>query len=154
MIDPFIPLLLLSPSPRVVNVSSLLGKIKLVSNEWAIKTLSDGVGLTAEKVDEVLNEFLKDFKEGLLKEKGWPTNIAAYRVSKAAMNAHTRILAQKYSSICVNCICPGYTKTDITCNTGPLTPQDAAEGPILLALLPEDGPSGQFFYQKNILTTF
>ncbi|KAJ8556317.1 hypothetical protein K7X08_023075 [Anisodus acutangulus] len=154
MIDAFIPLLLLSPSPRVVNVSSLLGKIKLVSNEWAIKALSDGEGLTAEKVDEVVNEFLLGFKEGLLKEKGWPTDLAAYKVSKAAMNAYTRIVAQRYPSMCVNCICPGFTKTDITCNTGPLTPEDAAEGPVRLALLPEDGPSGQFFYRKNVSITF
>ncbi|XP_059301633.1 (+)-neomenthol dehydrogenase-like [Lycium ferocissimum] len=154
MIDDFIPLLLLSPSPRVVNVSSLLGKIKLVSNEWAIKALSDGENLTTEKVDEVLNEFLMNFKEDLLKEKGWPNVFSAYKVSKAAMNAYTRIVAQKYSSICINCIGPGFAKTDITCNTGPMTPQDAAEGPILLALLPEDGPSGQFFYRKNVLTTF
>ncbi|MCD9640678.1 hypothetical protein HAX54_026128 [Datura stramonium] len=154
MIDAFIPLLLLSPSPRVVNVSSLLGRIKLVSNEWAIKALSDVESLTTEKVDEVVNEFLTGFEEGLLKEKGWPTDMAAYKVSKAAMNAYTRIVAQKYSSMCVNCICPGYSKTDITCNTGLATPDDAAEGPVYLALLPEGGPSGQFFFRKNIPITF
>lgn len=154
MIDVFIPLLLLSPSPRVVNVSSLLGKIKLVSNEWAIKTLSDEKGLTTEKVDEVVNEFLICFKEGLLKEKGWPIDLAAYKMSKVAMNAYTRIVAQKYSSICINCICPGFANTDITCNTGPMTPEEAAKGPLGLALLPEGGPSGQFFYRKNIPITF
>lgn len=154
MIDAFIPLLLLSPSPRVVNVSSLLGKIKLVSNEWAIKALSDGESLTTEEVDKVVNEFLMSFKEGLLKEKGWPTDIAAYKVSKAAMNAYTRIVAQKYSSICVNCICPGYAKTGITCNTGSRTSEEAAEGPVDLALLPEGGPSGQFFFRKNIAIPF
>ncbi|OIS99473.1 PREDICTED: (+)-neomenthol dehydrogenase-like isoform X1 [Nicotiana attenuata] len=154
MIEAFIPLLLLSPLPRIVNISSLLGKIKLVSNEWAIKALSDGEGLTTEKVDEVLNKFLVDFKEGLLEEKGWPTDMAAYKLSKAALNAYTRIVAQKYSSICVNCICPGYTKTDITCNTGPLTPEEATESPVILALLPEGGPSGQFFFRKNVLATF
>ncbi|XP_019252211.1 PREDICTED: (-)-isopiperitenone reductase-like isoform X2 [Nicotiana attenuata] len=127
---------------------------ELVSNEWAIKALSDGEGLTTEKVDEVLNKFLVDFKEGLLEEKGWPTDMAAYKLSKAALNAYTRIVAQKYSSICVNCICPGYTKTDITCNTGPLTPEEATESPVILALLPEGGPSGQFFFRKNVLATF
>ncbi|XP_009614220.1 (+)-neomenthol dehydrogenase isoform X2 [Nicotiana tabacum] len=154
MIEAFIPLLLLSPLPRVVNISSLLGKLKLVSNEWAIKALNDVEGLTTEKVDEVLNEFLMDFKKGLLEEKGWPIDMAAYKVSKAALNTYTRIVPQKYSSICVNCICPGYTKTDITCNTGSLTPEEAAESPVILALLPEGGPSGQFFFRKNVLTTF
>ncbi|XP_015055241.1 (+)-neomenthol dehydrogenase-like isoform X1 [Solanum pennellii] len=154
MVDAFIPLLLLSPLPRIVNVSSLLGKIKLVSNEWAIKALSDEKNLTTEKVDEIVNEFLWAFEEGVLEEKGWPIDLAAYKVSKVAMNAHTRIVAQKYSSICVNCICPGFAKTDITCNTGPMTPEEAAKGTIGLALLPDGGPSGQFFYRKNIPISF
>lgn len=101
-----------------------------------------------------MNEFLWAFKEGVLEEKGWPIDLAAYKVSKVAMNAHTRIVAQKYSSICVNCICPGFAKTDITCNTGLTTPEEAAKGPIGLALLPDGGPSGQFFYRKNIPISF
>lgn len=32
MVDAFVPLLLLSPLPRIVNVSSLLGKIKVHFN--------------------------------------------------------------------------------------------------------------------------
>uniref|UniRef100_M1AND9 (+)-neomenthol dehydrogenase n=1 Tax=Solanum tuberosum TaxID=4113 RepID=M1AND9_SOLTU len=127
---------------------------QLVSNEWAIKALSDEKSLTTEKVDEIVNEFLCAFKEGVLEEKGWPIDLAAYKVSKVAMNAHTRIVAQKYSSICVNCICPGFVNTDITCNTGPMTPEEAAKGPIGLALLPDGGPSGHFFYRKNIPISF
>ncbi|XP_027768043.1 (+)-neomenthol dehydrogenase-like isoform X2 [Solanum pennellii] len=129
-------------------------KTMLVSNEWAIKALSDEKNLTTEKVDEIVNEFLWAFEEGVLEEKGWPIDLAAYKVSKVAMNAHTRIVAQKYSSICVNCICPGFAKTDITCNTGPMTPEEAAKGTIGLALLPDGGPSGQFFYRKNIPISF
>ncbi|CAJ2657740.1 unnamed protein product [Trifolium pratense] len=84
-----LPLLQLSDSPRVVNVSSLGGKIEKVSNEWAKGVLSDVDNLTEERIDEVLKEFLKDYEEGSLERKGWPRFLAAYIVAKASMNAYT-----------------------------------------------------------------
>jgi len=122
-------------------------------NEWAKGVLGDAESLTEERVDEVLSEFLKDFKEGSLETKGWPGLMPAYRVSKAAQNAYTRIVAKKYPSFRVNCLCPGFVKTDINHNTGYLTIDEGAEGAVRLALLPNDGPSGLFFY-RNEVTTF
>lgn len=116
--------------------------------------LNDVESLCEDKVDEVVNEFLKDFKEGLLESKGWPTHLSAYTVSKAAMSAHTRILAKKYPSFRVNCLCPGYCRTDITVNTGVFTAAEGAERVVRLALLPNDGPSGYFFYQEEMLPFF
>ncbi|GLT84576.1 hypothetical protein SLE2022_027970 [Rubroshorea leprosula] len=49
MSETFIPLLQLSDSPRIVNVSSSMGKLKNVSNEWAKAILSDAENLTEEK---------------------------------------------------------------------------------------------------------
>ncbi|KAK3013739.1 hypothetical protein RJ639_010031 [Escallonia herrerae] len=88
-----IPLLMLSSSSRIVNISSKLGQLKDVSNEWAKGVLSDADGLTEERKDEVVNCFLKDVREDLLEAKSWPVNLSAYMVSKAALNAYTRILA-------------------------------------------------------------
>ena len=65
------------------------------SNEWARKILSDVDGLTEERVDDFVHCFLKDAKEDLLEQKGWPNILSAYKVSKAALNAHTRIFGQK-----------------------------------------------------------
>ncbi|KAK2650367.1 hypothetical protein Ddye_017856 [Dipteronia dyeriana] len=93
MVEAFVPLLRLSDSAWIVNVSSLKGLLKNVTNEWAKGVLSDGDNVTEEKIDEVLKEYLKDFKVG---SKGWPFNMSAYIISKAAMNAYTRILAKKY----------------------------------------------------------
>lgn len=149
MTEAFIRLLLLSPSPRIVNVSSLLGKVKLISNEWAKGLFSYAEMLTEEKVDDVINEFLKDFKDGSLQAKGWPSELAAYKVSKSSMNAYTRIIANKYQTFQVNCICPGYTRTDITSHTGHITAAEAAESVVKLALLSDDGPSGLFFRQAE-----
>ena len=109
--------------------------------------------LTEERVDEVLNEYLKDFKEVSLETKGWPRYSSAYRISKAAMNAYTRIVANKFPSFWVNCLCPSYVKTDINYNNGYLTTDEGAESVVKLALLPNDGPSGLFFF-RNEVTTF
>ena len=120
-----------------------------VSNEWAKGVFSDVENLTEERVDEVLSQYLNDYKEGSLETKRWPANAAAYILSKAAMNAYTRILAKKHPNFCINCVCPGYVKTDMTNNTGKLTAEEGAETPVRLALLPKGGPSGLFFSQKE-----
>ncbi|TXG62824.1 hypothetical protein EZV62_009818 [Acer yangbiense] len=141
MCEAFIPLLQLSDSPRIVNVSSSMGLLKNVTNEWAKGVLSDANNLTEEKIDEVLKEYLKDFKEG---SKDW-----FYILSKAAMNAYTRILAKKCPNFCINSVCPGYVKTDINFNTGMLSVEEGAESAVRLALLPNGGPSGLFFSRKE-----
>ncbi|KAI8021666.1 (+)-neomenthol dehydrogenase [Camellia lanceoleosa] len=145
MIEALNPLLQLSDSPRIVNVSSVAGKLKLMPSEWAKGVLNDVESLTEERIEEVLNEFLKDFKEGVLETKGWPTFWSAYAVSKAAINAYTRILAKKHPTFRINCVCPGWVKTDINNHIGKLTTEQGAQCPVKLALLPDDGPSGLFF---------
>ncbi|PNY06619.1 (+)-neomenthol dehydrogenase, partial [Trifolium pratense] len=143
------PLLKLSDSPRVVNVSSTLGKLGSLKNEWTKKVFSDVDNLTEEKVDEVLKKFLEDFKEGSLESKDWPQTGGAYVLSKAAMNAYTRIVAKNFPTLCINSICPGYVITDITGNTGKLTAEEGAASVVKLALLPNGSPSGQFYIRTK-----
>ncbi|XP_043693456.1 salutaridine reductase-like [Telopea speciosissima] len=144
--EALLPILQLSDSPRIVIVSSSAGKLQNISHTWAKEVLSDIDGLTEERVDEAVNKFLKDFKEGLLETQGW----SAYNMSKAALNAYTRILSKKFPKYRINCVCPGYVKTDFNYNTGNFTVEEGAAGPIKLALLPDDGPSGLFFFQKEV----
>ncbi|PHT40587.1 (+)-neomenthol dehydrogenase [Capsicum baccatum] len=150
MIEAFIPLLQLSHSPRIVNVASSMGKLKLLCNKWATEVLSDADSLTEAKVDQVVNEFFKDFTEKSIESKGWPSYFTAYKVSKASLIAYTRVLAAKYPNFRINSVCPGYCKTDVNANTGSLTAGEGAEGLVNLALLPNDGPSGLFFYRKEV----
>ncbi|KAK3433854.1 (+)-neomenthol dehydrogenase [Eucalyptus grandis] len=145
MVDAFIGLLQTSDSPTIVNVSSSMAKLENLPEGLATEVFSNAESLTEEKVDEVLKEFLSDFEEGSVKTKGWPVHLSAYTVSKAALNAYTRILAANYPTFRINCVCPGFVKTDINCNTGSLTPEEGAEGPMSLALLLSGGPSGRFF---------
>jgi (+)-neomenthol dehydrogenase len=133
-----------------LKVLILLMSNQRVCNECAKGVLSDADNLTEERIDEVLKEFIKDFEEGSLERKGWPRYIAAYTVAKASMNAYTRILAKKYPTFCINCVCPGYVKTDITANTGFNTAEEAARNLIRLALLPNGSPSGLFYSQSEV----
>ena len=74
-------------------------------------------------------------------------NYAAYRVSKTALNAITSILAQDFKpySINVNCISPGWVRTDMGSPYADRSVEDAVPGILWAAQLPKDGPTGQFF---------
>lgn len=93
--------------------------------------------------------FLHDVKDGLLVEKGWNTPLSAYIVSKAAINAYTRVLANKYPSFRINAVNPGFVKTDLTYHKGTYTTEEGAKCPVSLALIPNEGPSGRFFFQME-----
>jgi NAD(P)-dependent dehydrogenase (short-subunit alcohol dehydrogenase family) len=73
----------------------------------------------------------------------------AYRLSKTALNAVTRILADELSDtdIKINSVCPGWVRTDMGGANAPLAVEEGAKGIVWAATLPEDGPSGGFFRQ-------
>ncbi|KAL5796228.1 hypothetical protein ACOSQ2_001048 [Xanthoceras sorbifolium] len=154
MVEAFVPLLRLSDSGRIVNVTSLKGLLKYIPNELVRQELDNVESLTEEKIHELLDKYLKDFNQGLLKKEGWPSYLSTYSISKAFLNAYTRIIAKKYRDFLINCVCPGFTKTDITCDNGPLTVTEGAEGPVRLALLPHGGPSGFLFSRHEMLSYF
>ncbi|GJS21090.1 glucose/ribitol dehydrogenase [Tanacetum coccineum] len=152
--EALIPILQLSKSPRIVNVSSSAGDLILLHNEKMREELQDIDKLTEEKVDEIIQLFLKDFKNAKLQENGWPLTVSAYKVSKIAVNAYTRLLARRFKNIIVNCVHPGLVVTDMTSQTGYVTAEEGAKGPVMAALLPNDGPSGVFFNKMNIAPFF
>jgi NAD(P)-dependent dehydrogenase (short-subunit alcohol dehydrogenase family) len=81
---------------------------------------------------------------GALTDMGGGT--PAYRTSKAALNALTRILAAELRSdaILVNAVCPGWVATDMG-GTGGRPVADGAAGIVWAATLPDDGPTSGFF---------
>ncbi|XP_043705112.1 (+)-neomenthol dehydrogenase-like [Telopea speciosissima] len=148
--EALLPLLQLSNSTRIVNVSSIVGQLKLIHNEKIKAELDNIEDLTEERLDELLQWYLKDLKEDMLEANGWPLTLSAYKVSKAAINAYTRILAKKFPKLGINCVHPGYVKTNMSGNTGILTAEEGAKAPVKLALLADDGPSGLFFDQMEV----
>ncbi len=73
----------------------------------------------------------------------WP----GYRMSKAALNALTRLTAKELegSAIKINAVCPGWCRTDMGGPDAVRTADEGARGIVWAALLPDDGPSGGFF---------
>uniref|UniRef100_A0A8R7PH14 (+)-neomenthol dehydrogenase n=1 Tax=Triticum urartu TaxID=4572 RepID=A0A8R7PH14_TRIUA len=144
-----LPLLQSSSEGRIVNVSSLFGLLRLISNEEVRQELNDIDNLTEERLDELLDRFLRDFEADALEARGWPMGCSAYKVAKAAMNAYSRLLSRRHPALRVNCVHPGYVKTGITMNSGVLTPEEGARNVVKVALAPEGGPTGKFFAEDE-----
>ncbi|XP_057834200.2 salutaridine reductase [Cryptomeria japonica] len=146
---------LLRPEGRIVNVSSEAGLLRFLKNDSLQRQLSDVSNITEEFIDNMVEMFLEDMKEGELEGKGWPIFAAPYSLSKIASNAYARLLAEKLSNseggkrIYVNCVHPGVVQTDMSGNRGNLTASQGAESSVMVALLPPGGPSGQFYFLKD-----
>jgi len=79
------------------------------------------------------------------------TGSVSYRVSKAGVNALTQILAAELRkhNILVNAASPGKVDTRLAYGKANHTPDEAADTFTWLATLPDDGPTGQLFYNRQ-----
>ncbi|RLM78140.1 hypothetical protein C2845_PM12G10510 [Panicum miliaceum] len=141
-----LPLLHSSSHGRIVNISSRYGLLRFFSGEELKQELNDIDNLSEQRLDELSELFLRDFKDGQLARRGWPTEggFIAYKVSKAIMNAYSRILAKEHPSLCVNCVHPGFAQTDMRFQAGDLTVEEGARGALMMALAPKGGMTGGF----------
>ena len=84
---------------------------------------------------------------GMGQLKDMSSGYIAYRMSKAALNVVTRVLANETrgSGILINSVCPGWVKTDMG---GAGASRELSEGVASIlwaATLPDSGPTGGFF---------
>ena len=75
----------------------------------------------------------------------------AYRMSKTALNALTRISSVELGggNIKVNAMCPGWVRTDMGGANADRSPEEGADTAVWLATLPDDGPTGGFFRDRR-----
>ncbi len=73
--------------------------------------------------------------------------IPAYRVSKAGLNALTRVFSAEYSSekLKINSVCPNWVKTKMGGRDAPFTVDQITKHIVWAATLGPDGPSGGFY---------
>jgi NAD(P)-dependent dehydrogenase (short-subunit alcohol dehydrogenase family) len=76
----------------------------------------------------------------------------AYLLSKAGLNALTRMLAAALAEdrVLVNSVCPGWVATDMG-GPGGRPVSEGAAGVVWAATLPDDGPTGGFFRDSQPL---
>ena len=74
-----------------------------------------------------------------------------YRISKTALNALTVILADevKEHNVLVNAVTPGWVRTRLGGMKAPRSTSEGAEAAVWLAMLPDDGPRGRFFKDRE-----
>ena len=77
--------------------------------------------------------------------------VPAYRLSKTILNGMTIMLAAdlRGSNILVNSACPGWVRTELGGNQAPLSTEQGADTPVWLATLPNGGPTGGFFRDRQ-----
>jgi len=84
--------------------------------------------------------------------EGLDPSHAAYAASKAALNALTMTLDDAIPAgvdVKVNSMGPGWVHTRMGGESAPRTPEEGADTGLWLATLPEDGPSGGFFRDRE-----
>nr|KAF6381406.1 carbonyl reductase 1 [Pipistrellus kuhlii] len=148
---------LVKPQGRVVNVSSMEGlrALKNCSPELQQKFRSDTI--SEKELVGLMNKFVEDTRNGVHQKEGWPSS--TYGVTKIGVTVLSRVQARNLSAhrggdrILLNACCPGWVRTDMTGLEAPKSPEEGAETPVFLALLPSDaeGPHGQFVLEKKVV---
>ena len=127
---------------RIINISSGMGILDGFSSSWRQELL--GPDLTWPQLQDWMEEWLQG---GI---SGWPGN--AYSVSKALLNALTRIWHREWgsgqSSLDVLSICPGWVRTDMGGASAPRSVEKGAETPVW-ACQTDSVQSGLFYRDKQ-----
>lgn len=149
MTDKLIPLF--RPGARIVMVSSGMGELSCLGP--ALREQFAAPNLDRSHLVALVERFITEVGAGIHNQSGFPSS--AYRVSKVALNAYVRILGRELASdprkILVNAVCPGWVKTRMGGAGAPTSVEDGASTPVWLATLPDGGPSGGFFRNKQAI---
>jgi NAD(P)-dependent dehydrogenase (short-subunit alcohol dehydrogenase family) len=131
----------LAPRARVVMVSSGMGALSSFRKDLRASLLDPDLQLDGLRA--IGERFVSAAAAGDVAAAGFPRN--AYSVSKALLNAATRILARDWSQggRRVNAVCPGWVRTRMGGAGAPRSVDEGARGIVWAATEVED--SGGFY---------
>ena len=143
-----LPLLRKSSSPRIVNVASMAGHLRIIPSEQR-KSMFTSPALSVADLESLMHQFVDDVEGGVHSNNGWPNT--CYGTSKLGLIALTKVLARDEPGMMINACCPGYCATDMSSGRGPRSAEHGARTPAMLALLPDSGKrsSGKFFSDEK-----
>eukprot|EP01031_Cornospumella_fuschlensis_P033789 gene33789-40887_t len=145
-----LPLLRKSSNPRIVNVASSAGHLRILKSK-ELRDQFTSPDLTIDKLSAMMEEFVEAVESGRHAAEGWPNT--CYGTSKLAVIALTQVLARENPGILVNACCPGYCATDMSSHQGTRSAEMGARTPVYLALLPENvGLTGKFLSDEQDIT--
>lgn len=140
---------------RIVVVSSEMGESSTLSEPLRRKFTDPG--LTEEGLVALMDQYLRDVKDGCHVQKGWSsTCLSAFRTSKVGVTALAKIYAREASrlgmdDVLVNACCPGWCRTDMFSQIkAPFSAAEGADTPVYLALLPSGSPNGEYWLERAV----
>eukprot|EP00058_Branchiostoma_floridae_P009646 XP_002595134.1 hypothetical protein BRAFLDRAFT_118600 [Branchiostoma floridae] len=148
---------IIRPHGRVVNVSGQISQMSLKKCSAELQARFRDRNIQEEELVMSLNKFIETAKSGKHAENGFSDS--ALGMSKIGVTVLTFIQAREMEKdsredILVNCMCPGWCKSDTTgWERPPRTAADGADTAVFLALLPpntKDSQGRMFHDRKSI----
>uniref|UniRef100_A0A672GSR2 carbonyl reductase (NADPH) n=1 Tax=Salarias fasciatus TaxID=181472 RepID=A0A672GSR2_SALFA len=149
MLTHFMPLTQLCVSGRVVNVSSFAALYTLRQCSPALQQRFRSTDITEDELVGLMQQFVDETKTNKHQQAGWPQTAYGVKTLSLFFQLQFRFLNQ---SILLNSCCPGWVRTNMAGPKAPKSPEEGADTPVYLALLPPGAtePHGKFISARKV----